>query len=281
MNILLTSLFLQKIQTFERFKLVNLLKIFLICKRGEWAFLSPVLSSSLHATSRQFTPPPLFLPHFTPLNFTSHFVCLTSCHLMSLHFHSVLSASLHATSLYFTSPPILSGSLRPAFCYFCLTLPNLTPLHLSHFVNLTSHHFTPFLFASRSLCIISPHFTSLHFTPLQLPFLFASLHLTLCHCFTSSPLSLPHFTPLHFTPTLSSSLHLTLCHYTLPPVLFTSLLLISCNFTSPPILLHQFTSLRATLLHLRFFLTHFTSFHATSLHITFCLPHCMPLRDTS
>ena len=54
-----------------------------------------VLSASLHATSRHFTPPP---------------VIFTSLHTTSCHFTSspILSASLHATSLYFTSSPFFS-----------------------------------------------------------------------------------------------------------------------------------------------------------------------------
>ena len=114
-----------------------------------------------------------------------------------------------STSRHFTSPP-------PPLC-----LLHFTPLHFSHFVCLTSHHFTlPAIFFT-SLQLTSRHFT----LP---PVLFTSLHLTSCH-FTS-PLSFPcltscHFTSplifshslhlisLHFTSHLSTSLHSTLCHF--------------------------------------------------------------------
>ena len=182
----------------------------------------------------------------------------------SLHFTSPpLSASLHATSCHLTSPPILSLSLHAAFCYFCFTSPNFTPLNLSsHFVriisrqftlppvlfaslHLTSRHFTPLHFASHSFCISSPHFVPLcfasppfsppHFTPLHFtllclphitPFCATSLHL---------PFSEHHFTSLHLTsPILFASLHLTSCHFASPPLPFPCLT--SCHFTSPPVL---------------------------------------------
>ena len=121
---------------------------------------------------------------------------LNTFHSTSCHFTSpALSASLHATSCHLTSPPILSGSLRAAFCYFCLTTSRHFPsppilsasLHanslcllfsLHHFTSLhaTSHHFT----LPHSSCITSPHFMPL--------------------CFASFPFSKPHFMPLHLTP---------------------------------------------------------------------------------
>ena len=91
-------------------------------------FASPPLPfpASLHTTSCRllffftrftscrlhFMPPPViftllnvFSPYFTPLHFTSHFVCHTSRHFTPLHFasHSFFLTSCHFTLLHFTS----------------------------------------------------------------------------------------------------------------------------------------------------------------------------------
>ena len=202
----------------------------------------------------------------------------------SLHFTSPpLSASLHATSCHYTSPPILSGSLRDAFCYFCLTSPKFTPLHLSSdFVRLTSPHFTspPILFASL-------HLTSCHFAlpPLSFP------RITSGH-FTSPPLCLPHFTPLcatspHLCYLRNTSPHFMPLHFTSHSFCITSLHFVplcfasppfhltSHQFTPPPLFLSHFTSLYTTL-HLPFCLPHFMSLHVTSLCLPFCLGHFAP-----
>ena len=175
------------------------------------------------------------------------------------------------------------------------------PLHFSHFVRLTSRHFTspPVLFASLHLTLCrfaSPPFpclTSRHFAspPVFFPTRFTSFHATSLHL----PFVHLHFTPLHATSrrllffshslhlisrhfsspqVLSASLHSTSCHFALPCFIC----LTSCHFTPPPVI---FTSLHITSLHLKFCLPHFTPLYATSPHLPFFLPHFMPLHSTS
>ena len=161
----------------------------------------------------------------------------------------------------------MSASLRD----IPLLLPHFTPLHFSHFVRLSSRHFT------------SP------------PVLYASLYLTLCN-FASHPLPFP--ASLHATSRclpFSHSLHLISRHFTSPPLLstFTSL-----HFASPPVFFSlaspHFTPLHFTshFFHLislhfmplyfaLFYLPHFMPLHATSCHLQFFLPHFMPFHSNS
>ena len=145
-------------------------------KYGLICFLKPYLATSLRLpslsclTSCHFLSPPVFFslasPHFTPLHFTSRFVCLTSLHFMPLRFASCF---ICLTSCHFTPPPFIFTSLHATSLHLPFCLPHFTPLH----------------FASHSFCLTSCHFTLLHFTSL----LFATLRLTSSH---------PSTRPLHF-----------------------------------------------------------------------------------
>ena len=203
LNILLASLFLQKIQIFKTFNFgtlfgrfdcgksleyfSHLLNISHICKDSDIQKIplpeNTILSLGQNlnitfSTSCHFTSHPLCLPHFTPLCATSLRPPFCLPHFTPLHATSLnLTFCLpHFMPLHATSPPILSTPLHATSCHF-------TPLHFtSHSVHLTSCHFTPLHFTSHSFHATSCHFTLLHFSS----FLFASLHLTSPHLLSSA-----------------------------------------------------------------------------------------------
>ena len=100
----------------------------------------PILSASVCLTSRHFTSPPI---HFASLH-------LTSCHFASPHLS--FPASLHATSFHTHFVCLTSRHIVPlhlTYCSLCTTSPHFMPLHFtSHSFCITSPH--------------SLHVTSLH-----------------------------------------------------------------------------------------------------------------------
>ena len=265
LNILLTSLFLQKIQIFERFNsdesLVNfshLEKIHRFKKFCSGEYLSHLQKIQLFGRFDCGESLKYFSHHLN----ISH-ICKDSDiqkipppenTILSLgqNLNIIFSTSLHFTPLHlhclphFT--PLCATSLRLPFCLGHFTPPSVifASLHLS------SRHFTSTPILSASLHPTSPHFT----LP---PVLFASLHVTSL-CFTH--------------PVFSASLHAT-SHFTAHFVWVTSrrLLLFKPHFTFMP--------LHATSLCLLFFFC-ITSPHFMPLHFashSFCItsPHFVPL----
>ena len=243
LNILLASLFLQKIQIFKTFNFGTLFGKFNCGKSLE--YFSHLLNISHICKDSDIQKIPLPENTILSLGQNLNITFSTSLHFTPLHFTPNLSASLPATLCNFTSPPILSASLHATSRRIPLFLSHFTPLHFTHFVFLTSCHFTPFFppccmplhstsFTSPPILSASLHATSRrlplflsHFTPLHFSthFVFlTSCHFTSCHSFH---LTACHFTPLHF----SHFVHITSCHFTLPPILFASLHFSSCHFT--------------------------------------------------
>ena len=181
---LLSSLFLQKIQIFKTFNFgtlfgrfdcgksleyfSHLLNISHICKDSDIQKIplpeNTILSLGQNlnitfSTSRHFTSPPICLPHFLPLRATSLHLPFCLPHFMPLH---AAFRYFCLTSHHFTSPPILSSSLHATSLHAILsTLLHATSLHFTFPILFTSLHAT-------SLCLSfsSHHFTSLHATSL-------------------------------------------------------------------------------------------------------------------
>ena len=263
---------LQKIQFFGRFDCGHLLNISHICKDSDIQKIplpeNTILSLGqnlniifpLHSTSRHFTSPLLFLPHFKPLCATSLHLPFCLPHLMT---PSVIFASLHLTSCHFTSP-ILSASLHATSLRLLFFLHHFTSLCATslRLPSLSLHHFMPLRVASCFFSLASPHFMPLHF---------------------ASPFVHLHFTPLHATscrlPFFSHSLHLISRHFTSPPVLSASIHFMPLCFAS--FYLPHFMPLHATSRHLPLFSPHFTPLHFTSRFVCLTSRHFMPLHFTS
>ena len=244
LNILLTSLFLQKIQIFEKFNssesLVNFShfeKIHTFKKFCSGEYLSHLQKIQLFGRFDGGES----LKYFSHLLNISHICKDSDIQKIPLPENTILSLGQNLNIIFSTSL-------------------NFMPLHLHRLP-----HFMPLRAASLHLS-----FCLGHFTPPSVNF--ASLHLSSCH-FTSPPIlsASLHPTSPHFTlpPVFFALLHLTSCHFV--PLHFAShsLSITSCYFT----LLHATLICRLSLFP--------TSLHATALHLPFCLPHFTPLHAAS